>query len=176
MSYYTHNVYNTPSKQLKEIMPESVGENRSFLPDNTWVVLAYVNSEKHLDWIRKTGLCNFRTGTQNGSLRLNNELVSSKYLLLHSKGKSIQFIKLSDEGPRVFKRSDLLKTGYPQSEDEDKKKDEIYIVYRLDLKGTEELWKYYHWDIGEVLNAKGNQMAVPHVVKLSNLMLKAKRK
>jgi hypothetical protein len=57
-----------------------------------------------------------------------------------------------------------------------KKKDEIYIVYRLDLKGTEELWKYYHWDIGEVLNAKGNQMAVPHVVKLSNLMLKAKRK
>ena len=40
----------------------------------------------------------------------------------------------------------------------------------------EELWKHYHWDIGEVLDAKGNQMAVPHVVKLSNLMLKAKRK
>lgn len=176
MSYYTHNVYNTPSKQLKEVMPESVGENRNFLPDNTWVVLGYVKDEKHLDWIRKTGLCNFRTGTQNGSLRLNNELVSSKYLLLHSKGKSIQFIKLSDEGPRVFKRSDLLKIGYPQSKDEDKKKDEIYIVYGLDLERTEELWKHYHWDIGEVLDAKGNQMAVPHVVKLSNLMLKAKRK
>lgn len=109
ISYYINNVYNTPSKFVNEQLPEPIGENRDFLPDETWVVLGYVKNEKHLEWIRKTGLYNFRTGTQNGSIRLNRNFVSSRYILLHSQGKSIEFIRLADEGPRVFKRSDLLR-------------------------------------------------------------------
>ena len=172
MSYYANKVYNTPSEKVKEQMPESAGLNRDFLPDETWVVLGYVKDEKHLEWIRKTGLYNFRAGTQNGSLRLSRNLVSSRYILLHARGKSIQFVRLADEGPRVFRRSDLLRMGYPQSADEEKKKDDIYIVYRLEPDRTEQEWAQYKWNISEVSSKKGNQIAVPEPVKLSDLMKK----
>ena len=153
-------------------MPEPVGNNRGFMPDETWVILGYVKNDKQLEWIRKTGLYNFRTGTQNGSVRLSRNLVSSRYLLLHAHGESIEFIKLADEGPRVFRRSDLLRMGYPPSDDEEKKKDDIYIVYCLNPEQTEPEWAQYKWKISDVIDMKGNQMAVPKPVKLSDLMLK----
>ena len=172
MAYYTNNVYNTPSKRVKEQMPEPTGENRDFLPDETWVVLGYVKDDKQLEWIRKKGLYNFRTGTQRGSLRLSRNLVSSRYILLHAHGESIQFVRLADEGPRVLRRSDLLRLGYPPSENEEKKKDEIYIVYRLEPKRTEPEWEQYKWDISELSMKRGNQIAIPEPVKLSDLMKK----
>jgi len=172
ISYYVNSIYNTPSKRVKEQMPEPAGENRDFLPDETWVVLGYVKDGKHLEWIRKTGLYNFRTGTQNGSVRLSRNLVSSRYILLHAHGKSLELIRLADEGPRVFRRSDLLRMGYPPSEDEEKKKDDIYIVYRLEHERTEPEWAQYDWNISEVSSKKGNQRAVPEPVKLSDLMKK----
>ena len=172
MSYHMNKVYNTPSKQVQEQMPEPVGNNRGFMPDETWVILGYVKNDKQLEWIRETGLYNFRTGTQNGSVRLSRNLVSSRYLLLHAHGESIEFIKLADEGPRVFRRSDLLRMGYPPSDDEEKKKDDIYIVYRLNPEQTEPEWAQYKWKISDVIDMKGNQMAVPKPVKLSDLMLK----
>ena len=175
MSYYINNVYNTPSKSVREEMPEPAGDNRDFLPDETWVVLGYVKNDKQLEWIRKTGLYNFRTGTQNGSIRLSRNLVSSRYLLLHAHGESIQFVRLADEGPRVFRRSDLLRMGYPPSDNEEKKKDDIYIVYRLEPNNTEPEWVQYHWQISEVTDNKGNRSAVSEPVKLSDLMLKAKK-
>lgn len=176
MSYYTNNVYNTPSMIIHERMPEPAGDNRDFLPDETWVVLGYVKNDKHLEWIRKTGLYNFRTGTQNGSIRLSRNLVSSRYILLHSHGKSIEFVRLADEGPRVFRRSDLLRMGYPPSENEENKKDDIYIVYQLESQQTEPEWAQYRWNISDVTNLKGNQMAIPLPVKLSELMQKVQKK
>lgn len=176
MSYYAHNVYNKPSERVNEQMPEPTGENRDFLPDETWVVMGYVKDEKHLEWIHKTGLYNFRTGTQSGTVRLSRDLVSSRYILLHTHGESVDFVRLSDEGPRVFRRSDLLRMGYPPSEDEEKKKDDIYIVYRLEPERTEPEWTQYKWSIGEVTDKKGNQMAIPEAVRLSDLMKKIIKK
>lgn len=172
MSYYINNVYNTPSKRICKQMPEPIGENRDFLPDETWVVLGYVKDDKQLEWIRKTGLYNFRTGTQNGSVRLSRNLVAGRYLLLHAKGESIEFVRLADEGPRVFRRSDLLRMGYPTAKDEEKKKDDIYIVYRLEPERTEPEWAQYKWNINEITDKRGNRMAVPEPVKLSELMKK----
>ena len=178
MSYYTNKVYDTPSKLVREQMPEPAGENRDFLPDETWVVLGYVKNDKQLEWIHKTGLYNFRTGTQNGSVRLSRNLVSSRYILLHAHGKSIEFVRLADEGPRVFRRSDLLRMGYPPSEneeEEEKKVNDIYIVFRLEPKRTEPEWSQYKWTISEVSNKKGNRTAIPEPVKLSDLVKKAKK-
>ena len=172
MSYYVNSIYSTPSKRVNEQMPEPAGENRDFLPDETWVVMGYVKNEKQLEWIRKTGLYNFRTGTQNGSVRLSRNLVSSRYILLHARGESIGLVRLADEGPRVFRRSDLLRMGYPPTENEEKKKDDIYIVYRLESERTEPEWAQYKWNINEVSSNKGNRMAVPEPVKLSDLMKK----
>ena len=172
MSYYTNSVYNTPSKCVHEQMPEPAGENRDFLPDETWVVLGYVKDDKQLEWIRKTKLYNFRTGTQKGSVRLGRNLVSSRYILLHTHGESVGFVRLADEGPRVFRRSDLLRMGYPSSQDEEKKKDDIYIVYRLEPERTESEWAQYKWNISAISSRKGNQVAVPEPVKLSDLIKK----
>lgn len=156
-------------------MPESTGANRNFLPDETWVILGYVKNDKQLEWIRRTGLYNFRTGTQNGSVRLSRKLVSSRYLLLHTQGKSIEFVRLSDEGPRVFRRSDLLRMGYPPSENEENKKNDIYIVYQLAPKQTEPEWAQYKWNISDVSNMRGNQIAIPKLIRLSELMLKVRK-
>lgn len=173
LSYYTNNVYNNPSLLVKFQMPEPIGENRDFLPDETWVLLGYVKDDKHLQWIRKTGLYNLRTGTQAGSVRLNHNLVSSRYILMHRNGASLDFIRLADEGPRVFRRSDLLKLGYPLSDNEEKKKDDIYIVFRLEPHHTEPEWEQYYWEMSEVTSNTGNRSAIPKQVKLSELMLKA---
>ena len=173
LSYYQYDVHLERNKTITmESLPESEGENRDFLPDETWVVLGYVKDDKQLEWIRKTGLYNFRTGTQKGSVRLSRNLVSSRYLLLHAHGESIEFVRLADEGPRVFRRSDLLRMGYPPSEDEEKKKDDIYIVYRLEPNRTEPEWAQYKWKISDVTNSIGNLMAVPEPVKLSDLIKK----
>lgn len=176
MSYYANNVYNTPSLNVQNQMPESIGENRDFMPDETWVMLGYVKNDKHLEWIRETGLYNFRTGTQNGSVKLSSNMVSSRYILLHSQGKSIEFVRLSSHGPRIFRRSDLLEKGYPPSEDEEKKKDDIYIVYSLESNKTESEWSQYSWKIKDLTDKTGHQMATPETVKLSVLMKKVDKK
>jgi hypothetical protein len=112
---------------------------------------------------------------KRGSLRLSRKIVSSRYLLLHSHGESIDFIKLADEGPRVLGRSDLLNMGYPPSRDEDKKKDDLYIVYSLDPNRTEREWSQYRWHMSEVSDNRGNQVAIPEPIRLSTLIKKAKR-
>lgn len=175
MAYYSYNVYGNPSLGVMNTMPESVGENRDFLPDDTWVVLGYIKDDRHLEWIRRTGLYNFRTGTQNGSIRLSRNFVASRYILMHNHGKSIEFVRLSDDGPRVFRRSDLLKMGYPVSDDEEQKKDDIYIVYQLDIENTEQEWSQYKWDIKDLTIHKKNQMAVPEPIRLSEMMKKVKK-
>ena len=173
LSYYQYDVHLKANESMTmESLPESEGENRDFLPDETWVVLGYVKDVQHLEWIRKTGLYNFRTGTQNGSVRLSRNLVSSRYILLHAKGESIEFVRLADEGPRVFRRSDLLRMGYPPAKDEEKKKDDIYIVYRLETERTEPEWAQYKWKISNITNKTGNRVAIPEPVKLSELMKK----
>lgn len=174
MSYYTNKIYNTPSQNVNKQLPESTGKNRNFLPDETWVILGFIKNDEHLNWIKRNGLYNFRTGTQNGSLRLSREIVSSRYLLLHREGKSVEFVRLKNEGPRIFRRSDLLKMGYPQSSKEEVKKDDIYIVYQLDPDNTEPEWLQYKWDINDITDLKGNQRAIPEPIKLSTLILKAK--
>ena len=49
------------------------------------------------------------------------------------------------------------------------------MIYRLEPNNTEPEWVQYHWQISEVTDNKGNRSAVPEPVKLSDLMLKAKK-
>jgi len=65
--------------------------------------------------------------------------------------------------------------GYPPSDDEEKKKDDIYIVFRLEPQFTEPEWAQYHWTINEITGNKGNRTAIPEPVKLNELMKKAKK-
>lgn len=173
MSYYANSIYNTPSMQISRQMPEPYGENRNFLPDETWVVLGYVKDKRYWDWIKKTGLYGFRADIQDGSVRLTRNLVSSRYLLLHDKDRSIQFLRIADEGPRVFRGSDLINMGYPTSANVEENKEDIYIVYRLEPEKTEPEWAQYSWNTSDIITQNGCQQVAPIPVKLTELMKKA---
>lgn len=171
MAFHKYDIYkNQPSSPTVEHMPESTGDNRNFLPDETYVILGYIKSDAHLDWIKKKGLYNFRTGTDRGSIKLNPKITSAKYLLLHRNGKSEMFIRLSEEGPRVFKRSDLLQNGYPQDNNEAAKTNDIYLVFKLNIENTEEVWGQYQWNMSDVIGHKKRNIAIPEPILLSELL------
>jgi hypothetical protein len=96
---------------------------------------------------------------------------------LHSKGKSIQFIRLAEEGPQIYSRADLLKLGYPKDteEKEEDKKDAIYLVYRLAPQETEPEWNQYQWNTEMWTDDRGNRIAMPKTIRLSELIRKAGR-
>jgi len=178
MAYYRHKTYVIEKKSmvLHEALPEPYGANRDLLPDDTYVLIGYYKNQEHLEWILKSGFYNTRTGTQNGSLSLCKELVSTKYLLLHHGGKSSHFIKLKD-APRIMMGKDLAKNGYPYTteEEKEKKSSTAYVVFNLDKDNTEEVFESYSWDIKNLNLKKGNQSAVPQYMSLAELMKRRNR-
>lgn len=179
MAYYSNKTYvlKEENMYLHEALPETYGDNRDFLPDETFVLIGYYKNDDHLKWILKSGLYNTRTGTKNGSLPLCKELVGTKYLLLHNAGKSSHFIKLKD-APRIMMGSDLAKKEYPYASEEEKEKKSstAYVVFALDVKNTEEVFESYSWDMKDLDLKKGSQSAVPQYMSLTELMMKRKRK
>ena len=39
------------ANELRELLPESYGQNRGFMPDETWVLVAFYKNPEHLKWI-----------------------------------------------------------------------------------------------------------------------------
>ena len=69
---------------------------------------------------------------------------------------------------------DLYEKGYPYtSEKEKEKKSNIaYIIFKLDINNTEEIFKNYSWDINKLDLKKGHLQAEPHFKSLTELMRK----
>src|SRR5690606_30202740 len=100
---------------LREPLPEPYSVNRELLPDETFVLVGFYKSAEHLEWITDNGLYNFRTGTKNGSIPIDMDLVRSKYLLLHTFGdqNSGELWKINGDGYKIYSKQDLIKKGYP---------------------------------------------------------------
>ncbi len=173
MAYYRHKTYVIEEKgmALHEALPEPYGDNRDLLPDDTYVLIGYYKNDAHLNWILKSGLYNTRTGTQNGSLPLSKELVSTKYILLHNGGKSFRFIKLKDV-PRIMMGKDLAKKNYPYASESERdcKSSTAYVVFYLDEANTEKVFENYSWNIKNLNLKIGNQTAVPQYISLAELV------
>jgi predicted component of viral defense system (DUF524 family) len=118
------------SVKLNQVFPEYIN-NKKVLPDETTVIIGYYKSAKHLDWIIKKNLYNFRTGSgtdmRRGSISMTTENVGAKFLILHGKGDipTSKIYNLSEEGPKIFIKSDLESLGYPDA------KGKLYLVYKL---------------------------------------------
>ncbi len=108
MSFSTFDIHkNSKINEVKEALPETLGDNRSLLPDETFVLIAYYKDSDHLKWILKNKLYNARTGSVNGSLRLSPKDTGAKYLLLHTKGetKTNKLLSITKIGPKsIFKK------------------------------------------------------------------------
>ncbi|GAB2618077.1 DUF2357 domain-containing protein [Belliella aquatica] len=152
--------------RIDESLPEPYGINRTLIPDDTFVLVGYYKSREHLEWINKEKKYNFRTGTGNGSLSLDFQTVSSKYLLLHTKGdqESSMLWKIVSKGPKVYSKADLLKLKYPLPNSE------FYLVVDL-VQVTDEEFKGKNWNFRSLKNYKrGNASAFPFTTTLAELI------
>ena len=169
IAFRTYDVYkNEPNKEneVNEALPETYGENRNLIPDDTFVLVGFYKTES-LDWIIKSGLYNARADSKRGSLRLGPGEAGAKYLLLHSNGetKTSRLLKITETGPRVFSKRTLIDKGYPSVLSQD-----YYLVYKVEEITDVEL-QNQKWDITKLDKHKpGSGSSLPFSVTLTELM------
>jgi len=164
--YDIHKSPPTPENELREVLPETYGENRSLIPDDTYVLVGFYKKE-NLDWIIRSGLYNARAESDRGSLRLGPGESGAKYLLLHTKGetKTGRLLKIIETGPRVFSKQTLISKGYPSEPSQN-----YYLVYKIKEITEKELMNL-EWDITKLEKyKKGRGSALPFSVTLTELM------
>lgn len=156
------------SDQLHEAFPEYLN-GKKVLPDETTVIIGYYKSAKHLEWILKHNLYNFRTGTgtdaRRGSISMTPKNIGAQFLILHGKGDmpTSKIYSLSDEGPKIYLKSDLEKFDYPQV------KGELYLVYQL-TKDLSSEFKYVKFDLNKIIGfAEAKSKFGPVTCTLSEL-------
>jgi predicted component of viral defense system (DUF524 family) len=156
------------SNELNEALPETYGANRSLIPDETFVLVAYYKKE-NWDWILKTGLFNTRAGSSRGSLKLGPHETGAKYILLHSSGETQtgKLFKVRETGPRIFSRKTLERINYPK---DSKKQGQYYLVYKVAEVKDEEFLNLI-WDITKLDSyKKGRSSALPFSTTMTELM------
>jgi len=72
---------------IPECEPNS--KQRHSPPSETYILVGWCKSDKHLKWIIDKKLYNFRMDATSGSLRLKPEISKAQYLLLHGDSKAI---------------------------------------------------------------------------------------
>jgi hypothetical protein len=182
MAYYSYDTYKEcKTTMVTDALPESVGENRDFIPNQTSVIVAYYKNEMHLNWILTHHMYNLRAGDSAGSMNLDEALINARYILLHD-GKTVQrLIRLKKGGPKVFTRNQLLSMGYPHyltsngeidAEREKREAKSIYLVFYLYTKNganwVEEEMRNYKWTIPGL--SLGRSVTLPRPQKLVDLL------
>lgn len=126
----------TKSDQLHETFPEYI-DGKKVLPDEATVIIGYYKSVKHLEWILKNNLYNFRTGTRQGSIEMNSDNIGARFLVLYGKDDlpTSRIFSLKASGPRIFSKADIESTSYPSSGGE------LYVVYEIEKDMSEEFRK-----------------------------------
>lgn len=169
MAFRTFDVYKNPpasENTIKELLPEPYNTNRDLIPDDTFVLVGYYNSAEQYEWITRNRLYNFRMGSGAGSLLLERETVSSKYLLLHTVGdtNSGDLWKIVSKGPRVFSKDDLIRKGYPSPSQDN------YLVIQIEPV-TDKEFENVSWDFRSLKNySRGRASAFPFTTSLTELM------
>ena len=120
-------------RALYEVVPERAadGKVRHTPLRETFVVVGWVKTAAHLDWIKRSGRYNFRMGTTPGALRLSAQVVGACYLLLHGDdGEAVPglfSIKDPEAGPQVCSADDLKTLAYPTEPTQPS-----YLVYDIE--------------------------------------------
>lgn len=168
-AYRTYDIHKNPPNPdnvVNEPLPEPYNDNRNLIPDETFVLIGYYNSQSQYRWIKKNGLYNFRMGSGRGSLSLNKQIVSAKYLLLHTSGdqSSGNLWKITSIGPKVYSKSDLISKGYPNPSQNN------YLVIEI-APVTDEEFKNVSWDFRKLSGyLSGRASALPFTASLTELM------
>lgn len=169
IAFRTFDVYkNTPESDniIKDSLPEPYNSNRDLIPDDTFVLVGYYNTAEQYEWIKRNNLYNFRMGSGAGSLILDKETVSSKYLLLHTSGDtdSGDLWKIVSRGPKVYSKDDLIRKGYPSPSKD------YYLVVEIE-QVTDKEFENVNWNFKNLENyASRRASAFPFTTSLTALM------
>lgn len=170
-AFRTYEVHKTPpesNNSVNELLPEPYNENRNLIPDDTFVLVGFYNTPEQYDWIKKNKLYNFRMNSRRGSIILDKETVSSKYLLLHTHDDkdSGDLWKIVSPGPRVYSKHKMEKLAYPKPKD----KINDYLVIQIE-KVTNIEFQNMRWNFRNLKNYKSHRVsAYPFTASLSELM------
>lgn len=166
----TFDIYKTPpipDNDVREPLPELLGQNRHLIPDETFVLVGFFKSADHYAWIKKEKVYNFRTGTVSGSLELDNVVVNARYLLLHTKGdqNSGELWKIKSKGPKIWSKDTMQKKEYPNPDPKD-----YYVIIEIQEVKEPELLGL-KWDFKNLKNYKSHfASAFPFTCTLSELI------
>lgn len=180
-SFHTWKIYETAHAQTAQeqraaylVVPEkeAAGKLRTAPPRETFVVVGWVKSAAHLQWIVKQRKYNFRMGSTPGALRLSAQVVGATYLLLHGdKDEAVPgLFRIANptDGPRVYSKGELKAMAYPTEPSQ-----EAYLVYEVEsaeeFAGT--AWDYVALPHKPTSAALGH----PFAVSLQDLLLVSKR-
>lgn len=170
-TYHTYWIHKEkPSENVREIMPEMVGEERTSPPKEVFVIHGWVKNTAHLEWIELKNLYNFRTDDRRGSLRLPPSVAGASYLLLHGEDeyrKGGKLYSVVSEGPRVFSKEKLIEKDYPGEPSQP-----YYLVYDIVPLDEGDPLALYDWDLSKVDGVgERRQSAVPKAgIPLSEFM------
>ena len=169
MAFRTFDIHKKKPSNLKESIPEAYGENRNLIPDETFVLIGGYKSPAHLEWIEKTGLYNFRMDSERGSIILDKQTVSAKYLLVHTFNEKVsgKLFKIKDRGPKVYSETRLQQLGYPFK---NSGKGKNYLVIEIAPVEDKE-FKNLAWEFSKLKNYKGGRESFkPFTSTLTELM------
>ena len=172
ISYHHFHVYRDDmaggGARIESPLPEREGvENeRPVPPAEHSVLVGWCESEEQLDWIRRTGLYNFRAGLRRDSIRLEPAIADARHLLLHSQGNWAWpgLWRVMQRGPRIFTAEELVRNGYPSRPDPEA----IYAVFDVEPDSFYHGWK---WDFARLPGKKtGFASAEPFSVSLVDVL------
>ena len=170
LSYHIYEIHKDEPLTVCESMPEPYGDNRSLIPEETYVLLGSCHDENHLRWILKNMIYNARTGTGNGSLRLKQEITTAKYILLHHENEQL-LLRLKDNGPRIMSKEDLEKKPFNNLYSPSR---QYYVVFDLDTTDIEDEFKDVRWNIVQMQNdgiiKNAHLSAEPEGISMATLM------
>ncbi len=156
-SFHVYKAYeSTPPPTAQEeralyaVMPEKLPGStiRQTPPRETFVVVGWLKSAEHLQWITAQGKYNFRMGNTPGALRLSPQIAGATYLLLHGANGQAEpglfRIKEPERGPEVLTAAELNAMGYPTAPTQ-----ASYLVYDVE-RATE--FENYQWNYAALSN------------------------
>lgn len=167
LSYRLYDIHKTkPESRVHEPLPETYLGTRVIPPSDTSVLVGYSPGGAKYDWVIKNESYNVRMDSTRGSLRLDPMKAGASYLLLHKDGKleTGDIWRITEEGPRVFSKKELLAKHYPDPSQD------FYLVYKIEKVGEME-FSGMNWDISRLEAYKsGRASAIPFAVTLAELM------
>ena len=188
MSFYHYDTYKEEKRSMvMDSLPEPIGEDRDFLPDEASVIVAYYKDQAQLEWIEKNHMYNIRAGSLQGSLNLDSQLINARYVLLHNDKEALPLCRLLKGGPKIYTRAELLEMGYPKykkkdsdevdEERERKSAKNIYLVFSI-IQRNGKLWvekemRQYRWDVKSLV-LKNGTITRPYTSCLVSLLKRRK--